>query len=48
MEAESVTDPDPNKGIIFYPRGDEAYNQIRKIQYPIQLIIPYASRDTPN
>lgn len=40
IEAERVTAPDPNKGIVLDPLGAEASNQIRKIQYPTQLIIP--------
>lgn len=48
IDAHRVTAPLPNNFILFYPGSEEASNQIRKIQYPTQLTIPYASSETPN
>ena len=47
MEAAKFTAPDPKRGIVLSPEGAVAISQIKKIQYPIMLMIPYPRSEAP-
>jgi hypothetical protein len=48
MAAARLTYPLPNDCHLFYPSGDVETTQIKKMTYPMMLMIPYAIMLAPN